>query len=270
MPSDSLPARTADRTARVWPLALVPFVVSLLNVARLQTLLANTDRVFSVTFGFPRPVSTLWSFVNARQSGVGAPATPAELPLFVASLVVSAVVTGVLAAGYLGSIDAAFDDEYDFLDGVLEHGRPLVGFALLEAVAGVVGVGAGLLAGTAAVVAALLVLAALAYLFYTAPYLVVVADRRLVPALRRAASLATNDARVLGFFLGYLAVGAVISVPVSAVAFTAPPGSVAVAALVAAPLALLLNVATLLFVRDLVADGQSSDSASASNMPVDM
>ncbi|WP_255149535.1 hypothetical protein [Halorarius halobius] len=270
MPSNSLPARAFDLAGRVWPLAAVPLVVSLLDVARLRSLLSNTDRMFSVTFGFPRAVSSLWSFVNAQPSGVGGPATLADVPVFAVSLVVSAVVGGLLAAGYLGSIDAAVDGEYDFVNAVRAYGRPLVGFSLLEAVAGVIGVGAALLAGMGAVVAAVLVLVVLAYLFYTAPYLVVVDDQRLVPALRRAASLATNDARVVGFFLAYLVVSAVVSVPVSSVAFAAPPVGVAVAVLVTAPLSLLLNVATLLFVRDLTAGGQSSDSPSASNMPVDM
>lgn len=252
MPSRSLPARAVEHAGRVWPLAAVPLVATLLDWGRLLTLLENTDRVFSVSFGIPRAVSTLWSFVNAQPTGVsGGPPTLAALPLFVAGLALSAVVSGVLAAGYLGSIDAAIDGRWDFFAAVRAYARPLVGYSLLEAVVGIVLVLAGLVATPLLVVVGLALLV-LGYLFFATPYLVVVADLALVPALGRAFALATGDARVPAFFVGYVLVSALLSVPVSWMAFNAPPIGVGIAVLASAPLALVLNVATLLFVRDVV------------------
>jgi hypothetical protein len=264
-PSDSLFSRTVDHAGRVWPLAVVPLVVTLLDWARLQTLLANTDRVFSVTFGVPRPVSSLWSFVNAQPEGfsTGAPGVD-SVAVFVVALLASAVVSGVLAAGYLSSMNAALDGRFDFLAAVRQYARPLVGYALLEAGVGLALVAAGI-GATPLFLLVGVALFVLAYLFFTTPYLVVVEDRGLAPALRHAFELATNDGRVLAFFLGYVVVSAILSVPISWIAFNTPPLGVAVAVLVSAPLALLLNVATLLFVRDRVGRGQSS-----SNIPVDM
>lgn len=265
MPSSDWLSRTFEHSERVWPLAAVPLVATVLDVARLHTLLDNTDRVFSVTFGVPRPVSTLWSFVNAQPEGVsvGAFGLDSVAP-FVGSLLVYGVVSGALAAGYLGSIDDALDGCYDFFAAVRRYAVPLVGFSLLEAGVGIALVAAGLVAIPLLVVVGVALLV-LAYLFFTAPYLVVVEDRSLVPALGRAFDLATGTSRVPAFFLGYVVVSAVCSVPISWVAFNTPPLGVALAVLVSAPLALLLNVATLLFVRDLVGAGQPS-----SNIPVDM
>lgn len=282
MPSDSLFSRTVEHAVRVWPLLFVPVVATLLDVGRLRTLLRTSapapssgesvevvvtepDRVFSVTFGVPRPVSTLWSFVNAQPNGLstGAPGFD-SVAVFVLALLVSAVVSGLLAAGYLGSIDAALDGRFGFLEAVRSYGRPLVGFSLLEAGVGLLLIALGLVAFPLVVVV-VVALFVLAYLFFATPYLVVVEDTGLAPALRHAFELTTNDGRMLVFFGGYLIVSALLSVPISALAFAAEPFGLALAILVSGPVALLLNVATLLFVRDVVTGGQSS-----SNMPVDM
>ena len=108
----------------------------------------------------------------------------------------------------------------------------------------------------------------LAYLFFATPYLVVVAELTLASALRRSVELATGDGRVLGFFLGYVLVSAILSVPISMLAFSSGLVGVAAAVVASTPAALLLNVATLLFVRDLVAEPASPTQSS--NMPVDM
>lgn len=255
MPSRSLPARTCQHARRVWPLVVVPLVVTLLDYGRLTALLANTDRVFSVTFGLPRAVSSLWSFVNAQPDGVSVePSAFGGFGSFLVAAVVSAVVGGLLAAGYLGSIDAALDGDYDFRRATRRYAPRLIAYALLET-------GVGLLLFVPAMAARALLpvvaigLFALAYLFFATPYLVVIEDSPLLAALRQAGALAVGEARVLAFFLAYLLVSAGLSLPISWVAFRQPPTGVGLAVVLAAPLALLLNVATLLFVRDLVDAG---------------
>lgn len=264
MPSDTFIERAVRHALSIWPLVVVPILATVLDIGRLRTLLAHTDRTVSVTFGIPRPVSSLWSFVNAQPSGVsiGPASLDGILPIF-AMMFLGGVVSGLLAAAYLGSIEAALDDGLDIARSVRRYGLPLVAYSLLEAVVGLL-VFLPALASRALLPVAVVVIAGLAYLFFAAPYLVVVADLRLLEALRRAARLATTEASVLVFFLGYVSVSAVVSVPVSWVAFRGPPVGVGVAILLAAPVALLLNVATLLFVRDLVA-AQSPGS----NRPVE-
>lgn len=281
MPAENLLTRTLAHARRVWPLVLVPLVATLLDVGRLRRLVrtadpapatgdgvrvvvSETDRLYSVTFGVPRPVTTLWSFVNATGEGVSTGVSGFDsVPLFLVVYLTSAVLTGLLAAAYLGTMNDALEGRVDVLTAVRSYGLPLVGFSLLGSGVGLLLIAAGFLAFPFVVVT-VVGLFVFAYLFFAAPYLVVVEDRGLAAALRRAFDLATTDRRVAAFFVGYIVVSALLSVPVSAIALAEPPIGVALAVVVAAPLALLLNVATLLFVRDLVAAPQSS------NIPVDM
>lgn len=270
MPSTTeLLSGAVDRAGELLPLAVVPLVATLLHTGRLRELLAPSDRVFSVTFGFPRDVTTLWSFLNVHAEGIALTPVGAAVtaPAFVGRMLAVATVAGLLAAGYLGTIDAVLDGERrDFLASVRAYAVPLLGLGYLEA-AVVLGIaGAGLVAGP--LILPLVVGAmGLAYLFYATPYLVVTADLSLGPALARSLNLAVSDGRYLGFFLAYVLVNAAASVPVSLLAFNYGPVGVALAAVVAAPVALVLNTATLLFVRSL--DVRESAPAQ-SNMPVDM
>lgn len=268
MPSVSeFAAAAVDRSLAVLPLAAVPLVVTLLDVERLRVLLPTDDRVFSVTFGFPRDITTLWSFLNVTADGVSVGPVGGEFTAeFLAATVVGVVASSLLAAGYLGSIDASLRGNYDFLREVREHARPFLGFGFLEAGVGLLVVAVGLFARPLllpAVVAGLV----LAYLFFAMPYLVVTEGRGLADALGRCFDLSTSDGRYLGFFVAYVLVSAALSVPVSYAAFNFGSVGVAAALLVVAPLALVLNVATLLFVRSL---GEPSADAGQSNIPVDI
>lgn len=269
MPSVSeFAAAAVDRSLDVLPLAAVPFVVTLLDVERLRVLLPTDDRVFSVTFGFPRDVTTLWSFLNVTADGVSVGPVGGEFTaeFLAATVVVVVVASSLLAAGYLGSIDASLRGNYDFLREVREHARPFLGFGFLEAGVGLLVVAVGLFARPLllpAVVSGLV----LAYLFFATPYLVVTEGRGLADALGRCFDLSTSDGRYLGFFVAYVLVSAALSVPVSYAAFNFGSVGIAAALLVVAPLALVLNVATLLFVRSL---GEPSADAGQSNIPVDI
>lgn len=271
MPSTAeLLSRAVDRSGELLPLAVVPLASTFLHWRRVGELLESTGRLFSVTFGFPRDVTTLWSFLNVQAEGLSLSLSPLEtlaaLPTFVGRALLVATVAGLLAAGYLGRIRAAVDgQDRSFLACVRAYAVPLVGFGYLETGVLLAAAAAGLVARPL-VIPLVLGALVLAYLFYATPYLVVTADLSLVPALARSFDLAVSDGRYLGFFLGYVLANAVASVPISAVAFTGPPG-VALAAVIAAPVALVLNTATLLFVRSL---GGREGGPAQSNMPVDM
>lgn len=240
---------------RLRPLAVVPFLVSFAYVDNLRRLGRIDGTHFGVSFGFPQPVTTVWTFVNVPQhgSGVNLP-SPHEIVLFP----VVAVLLGVIGAGYLGSIDAGLDGPYDFPDAVRAYAVPLVGFEFLRlAVVAVLGVVA--LVSLPLVLPLLVVLLVVAYLFYAAPYLVVAADVGLVDGFRRSFALAADGGPYLEFFVKYLLAVAVVSLAATPLVVNLGlPGAIIGALLLALP-ALTLNVATMLFVRSLVVGQPSSD-----------
>jgi len=96
----------------------------------------------------------------------------------------------------------------------------------------------------------LLALFAFAYLFYAAPYLVVVEGIDLPTALRRPYGYATSGGEYASFSVQYLV--AVTVVPVVATPpFTTSGAGAALGTVVLAPVALLFDTVTMLFVRDL-------------------
>lgn len=262
--------------------AIVPFLVSFAYVTEFRRLARIDGTHFGVAFGFPQPIATVWTFVNVphQGSGVNLP-PPSEIVLYP----VVAVVLGVVAAGYLGSIDAGLDGEYDVLDAVRAYGVPLIGYEFVHLTAIALLAGVALFALPLAVVL-LVVLVVAAYLFYAAPYLVVAADVGLVEGFRRSYAFATEGGAYLSFFVKYLvAVGVVSLVATPLIVNAGVPGAVLGAVVLALP-ALILNVATMLFVRSIIeppqmptapdvagtnaGTGAGAGASGQSNIPVDM
>jgi hypothetical protein len=257
-PSEHVRA-TVDVARRLAVLATVPFLVALMRWRNLVATGADTSTRFSVTFPTPHSFVSLWSFVNAPTEP-GAGAATGDLPLvvgtavgalFVVSLAVYVLLSGLALAGYLGSIaEGATGGSFDFLANVRRYGRPLVAYeaASLLALLGFVGVLAAVPALLPAVAA---VLFAVAYLTYLAPYLVVVEDVGLVAAVRRSVQLTTGRVEAAAAFVAFVVAGAVVSVPLSALAYGNGVGGGVLAAALAAPLGLLASVGFVLFARDL-------------------
>lgn len=84
----------------------------------------------------------------------------------------------------------------------------------------------------------------LSYLFFPTVYILVLEDRGIESAARRARELVRRH-QPLGFFLFVAVVTAVCSVPLSLLTHAGPIGAV-LAAVVAAPIGLAFNVATAL------------------------
>lgn len=254
---------TVEYTLELLPLAVVPLVTALLQWNQVTAAAAASDR-YGVTFGFPLPVVDLWSFVNAPTEGPAGGVSPGAMPVspgwsllaVLAGALAFAVVAGLLLAGYLGSIDegiAGTDGAFDFPANVRRYATAMIGFELLVfgtvlATVGLVAVLPGLFP------VSFLALVVLGYLFYPAPYLVVVAEEPLADALGRGLALTTGEraGETLAFFGAYVVLSAALSVPFTAVTLNSGLAGVVLAAAAAAPVGLALAVLTYLFVASLV------------------
>lgn len=261
---------------RLAALAAVPLVASL---ARWRDVLALSTRPGShlgVKLGLPHPLADLWTFVDApalerRELYVDAPVVTGQglsADVLIAALAF-AVGTGLLIAGYVGSIDQfARQGRYDFLENVRRYGARMVAFQAVVYAVLLAIVGAALVHPVFLVVGLLVGLLAWV-LFYLAPFLVVVEGRSLGDAFGRSFELVTSRREPLVFLALYAALVLLGSLPVSLLANADLPG-VLVAALVASGGGLVLTVLAVLFVRDLVAPTRPTvRSASGTDVAAD-
>ncbi|MFC7044520.1 hypothetical protein ACFQH6_03045 [Halobacteriaceae archaeon GCM10025711] len=238
------------RLDELLPLAAVPLVSTLLGVDKVRRIVAFDGFHLGVQFNFPLPLVDLWTFVSLpTESGVHVSPSLSLLPVVV-------LVESALTAGYLGGIHRYLrDGEYAFLADVRRYFLRFLGFNAL--VWGSVAV-AGALAVQTMTPALLLVVGlvgfVLAYLFFGAPYLFVVADAGFVDGLARSYSFARDEPAYTRYAVAYLLFVAVASVVTTAVVANLGLFGVAVGALVTAPLSLALSVATVAFVADLAND----------------
>jgi hypothetical protein len=160
------------------------------------------------------------------------------------------VLTALLGAGYLGSIRRELSGvNRAFADDVRTYFGPVLGFELITLALVLAALAAALVA-LPLVLVVLLALFAFAYLFYATPYLVVVRGVDLPTALRRSYGYATSSREYASFFVQYLLAVAVVPVVATPVFTTSVPGA-ALGTLVLAPVAVLFDTATTLFVRNL-------------------
>jgi len=242
---------TWRRKRPVVALVAVPLVSAFLQYGDVERVLAFDGVRFGVQFPFPAPLLTGWSFasVPSTESGLHVVEPVWLFPVTVA-------VEAVLVAGYLGSLDEGFrTGSYGFAANVASYVVPLFAYTVL-ANAVVLGFGLlGLRVGVLALVSAIPALLALGYLFWAAPFLVVVEDRGFLAALRRSVALASEGGEYAEFFLKHLLVGAGVSLVMTPVMTNGGVVGVVVGAVVGAPVAFTFTLATLRFLRAHVGDG---------------
>jgi hypothetical protein len=160
--------------------------------------------------------------------------------------------------------DAIETGDYDFARNTKEYFRPLLGYTALVWVVLLLSFGVGAVFPPLLFVA-LPMLLVLNYLFYGVPFLVVVDDRSLGKALRRSNRLArgesNTDTTYASFGIGYLVFVFVASI-VGTLFINLGILGVVVSAVVSAPVALALTVATVEFFIDV----RHSSSESLSTM----
>lgn len=242
-----------DRVGTVWPrvrphleLALVPALTSLLAIENIRRVTQSDGFTIGATFRFPAPIIDLWTFVNVPAPQAGG--------LFVSPLVaffpVLLVVEGLIAAGYLGSVEATLrSGTYDFVDSVRRYGVRIVIYTVLWN--GVVFL-LGLLAVTNPVfiLVGIVLFLWLSYRLYATPYLIVTRDLSLGAALERSWGWGREGGEYFRFGVGYLLTVAAISIVGTFFVTTTGLVGVIVGVLVAAPLGLAFTAATMAFVRE--------------------
>ena len=251
-------------TARRPLLALVPLLAGLTSTGQFERA-ARADTAFQVNFGLPAPVAGLWTFLNApSRDGLTAFGTalgtvrdqPELLATAVLVAVVGLLLVGLLTAVYLGAIDDVLAGRgTDHRDNLRRHAPVTLAFAALELLGllGIVAVAFGVLGAGRPRAPVLLVpvfLGALVALYLLTPgvYVGVAADLAPLAAFRHGLDIALTGAYLL-FALAHAAVVAAVSVPLSALAFSAGLPSLLLGALAAAPAGLALNAATMALVR---------------------
>ena len=255
-------------TRDVAVLAVLPFVVALLRWNDLVRLGTDTSRVFSVSFPMPHSFITIWSFVHAPAEaggGIDSATLPAVVGVafgaaFLLSLAAYVVLTGLLLAGYLGSIDQSIrTGRFDFVANVRRYGRSLVAYeALILIVLGAI----VLVLTTAAflIPVALVGIYVVGYLTYLAPYLVVAGEDDLLEAIRHSAGLTTSRRDAALAFLGFAVPATAFSLPLSRLAYTDGLLTAVAAAAVVAPVGLVAAVFFVLVARRL-AEGADRPTA---------
>jgi hypothetical protein len=239
-----------DRAQPVLVLGLVPALATLLDFGTVaRALLRPGGAHVGVSLSFPAPIADLWTFADLGVAG-GTLAAPSLLVL--ALLVVT---EGVLAAGYLGSID-------DHLAGRrVDFGANLTAYAgrmvVYHALWLLLTVGVALLLASLSVALLLVVgLPAIllgSYLLYGTPYLLVLRDEPLGRAIGRSVAYARDGGAYARYGLGYLGGVALASLFVSAVVANFGPLGLLLGVAAAGTFGLALNVATMAVVRDLEA-----------------
>ena len=257
-----------QETRDVAVLAVLPFVVALLRWNDLVRLGTDTSRVFSVSFPMPHSFVTLWSFVQPP-TDAGGGIDPGTLPsvvgvafgaAFLLSLAAYVVATGLLLAGYLGSIDQSIrTGRFDFVANVRRYGRSLMAYEALVLVV----LGAIVLVLTTAPFlfpVAFVGVYVVGYLTYLAPYLVVASEDDLLEAIRHSAGLTTSRADAALAFLGFAVPATVLSLPLSRLAYSDGVLAAVAAAAVVAPVGLVAAVFFVLVARRL-AEGADRPTA---------
>ncbi|WP_436346587.1 hypothetical protein [Natronorubrum sp. FCH18a] len=168
------------------------------------------------------------------------------------ALVLYAVTAAVIAAGYLGGIDRRLRGEPAAIVPCIVRYTPALLLYYLVLFAAFAGLVPFLVAAPLLVLFVIPLVIVLGYLFYAVPFLMVVDDAEFLEAFRRSAQFALEGGPYATFALGHVAVAVLVSIGLSMVVSTGGIASVAIALVVAAPLAFVLTAATVSLVQELV------------------
>lgn len=238
------------------PLALVPVVTAALATEKIQQVATFRGAHFGLRLGLPVGIVDVWQFVSVPNEtvGVGLP-LPEAIPLLVVVFPVAILLQAALAAGYFGSLAVALETgRFDFGANVRRHFWPFLVYTLLPVVViaplAIVGL-ADLRALAPLIVVLVPAFIVAAYLFYATPYLVVLRGTDIVSAFRASYELATAGGPYFRYAAGYAGFVVATSLVMTAVVVNLGLFGVAIGTLVAAPVGLACNAATMRFVADI-------------------
>lgn len=254
----SITARLSDAFERLsdhdcWNYALVPLLLAALNGRKIRAVLTSPTEIHSgLSVGIPIPATDAWSFVSAPSGGGVTVAGPGLLGVGLFALGV--LLQGVVLSVYLGGLVRELRGEPARLgDAFQQYFVRFLGFTLVLLVLFLPPVLSTLAARSLAslVLLWLLVVPLGGYLLYAAPYLVVLHDCSLGEALSRSVSLALGGGPYLRYAVGYAVVVLVISIPATLVVANVPVLGILLGVVGLAPVGLVFDTATLLFVADI-------------------
>jgi hypothetical protein len=247
----------------LWQFALVPLLLAALNGTKIGNLLrSDHDFHAGISFGVPLPVTDTWAFVSTPTTGGGVEFSgPASL-LGVGVFAFGLVLQGLLLAGYLGGLNRGLRGEQPQFGAMVgRYWQRFLGFAVLLLALFLPPVLFTLASRSigALVVLWLVAFFVLGYLLYAAPYLIVLHDTGLGEALSWSVSLAMDGGAYFRYALGYALVVLAISVPATLVVANVPLLGILIGIVGLAPVGLVFDTATLVFVADLTdAEGLGS------------
>jgi hypothetical protein len=228
-------------------LGLVPALATLLDVGRVLRVVAARGRFdVGVSLQFPAPIADLWTFTQLDAAGGVDPASLLLLP-------VAVIVEGLLAAGYLGSIDDVLAGRpFEFGANVTRYGlRMILYTALWTVVTGGLLLVFAALSPVLVLVLGIPVILVVTYLLYGTPYLLVVRDAPLAAALSRSVDYASNGGPYFRYGIGYLFGTAALSILSTLFVVNLGIIGLLLGVGLAATLGLALNTATVGVVRAL-------------------
>lgn len=263
-----------ERLQEVPALLMVPAFVTLLRVSDLRRVLDRrpVGGHIGIEFTVPAPIGDLWTFVNVPDAGAsGVTVTPPGFvsdPFSIFVVLIGSVaylfVYGVLAAGYIGSIQAfRRRGEFDFLTNVQLYALTYVALALVILGVGLAAVLFAFVFPPILFIAIPLILA-IGYLFWGAWFLVPVEDLEAIPALRRSYHLAVSESDYVIWTLAHLVIGGILSLVATPVVVGASIVGVVLGLASVVPAGFVLTVASLRVIDDLSdgsgATGDTSDA----------
>lgn len=266
----SFTARLADGWERALsnlPLALVPLVAALLQTDKIRQVLAFRGGHVGFRIGLPVSIVDLWQFVSVPNSGVNVDVGGSlGSPLAVVGLAATVLVQAALAAGYFGSIrDLLVSETYDFAGNVRRFIRPFLLYTLVPVLLllplALLFAGGGERAFVPAVVLLVPAIIVASYLFYATPYLVVLRETDLVSAARASYGFAIGGGPYLRYAVGFALFVLVGSGVMTAFVVNLGAVGILLGVVVASPVGLAANVATMRFVGDVDPDSPSLGSS---------
>ncbi|MFC6992529.1 hypothetical protein ACFQH3_12705 [Haladaptatus sp. GCM10025707] len=236
-------------------LAVVPLLTALVEVEKLERIVAHQGFHIGFRFSVPADVVNLWTFVDVPNQGFHVESVaPAIGPIFL-TLPATLLLSTVLSAGYFGSIAEALETgEYRFVSNVKKHFVAFLVYAIVPVVlvAPLLLLGGQPLSPSIIPVVLLLGIAflVLGYLFYATPYLVVLRDTGLVAAARGAYGIAVDGGAFFRYTVGFVLFSVLLSAFASAFVVNLGVVGLLVGILVLAPVGLGLNIATMQLIAD--------------------
>jgi len=221
----------------------VPVIMSLMDYGKLVKVLSFEGIHLGIRFPLPEPAPSLWSFVSLPTNTPG-------IELSIQGLMTTAlfvILGSYLEAGYLGSIrDAVRTAEGSFFKNAERDFLKFLQFNLLVYTLTLT-LGLPVMVIPTLFIPVMPMLLAFLYVVYGTPFLISIYGLGFTEALKESINLAKKGGEYLNYALKYLALGAVVSIPMTFIVVNGGTLGLLAGLIISAPLSLTLSTATVIF-----------------------